>query len=396
MRRSVNNTLKFNIMRDNSYNIRIDAGETSGTPPANIIHNFFVQDIDGTNLIDGRPVCYLVNKSNLIVSSSYSFVGLISCQNILAKNQNLSNSSTCVLMVNSTNCSIKNSNIYLAETGVALLNCISCNVEECQAAFCKTGFSALESSNERFKNNIARNCTSEGFHADNSQNLVFSGCKPEACNRGIYLQRSRLCIVRNCIANKNKEEGILLLNSHKCSLDGNEASFNDRGISLSGSNGGFLNRNNASINDQDGISLQQLTKGEVLNNIAQGNGQGIYIQSAKDIVIKGNILGLNSRYGLRISNSFNCNATENSFANNQIAGVNLVDSSGNILYHNIFANNAVQNAVDNGQNQWDAGSIIGGNYWSDFAARGNPGNVSRIIPSKGVDRYPFQDPRGWR
>ena len=104
---------------------------------------------------------------------------------------------------------------------------------------------------------------------------------------------------------------------------------------------------------------------------------------------------MNSRYGLRMSNSVGCNVTENSLSDNQIAGANLVDCTNNFLYHNIFANNVVQNVADNGKNQWDAGPTIGGNYWSDFAVLGNPGNVPRQIPGKGVDRYPFQDPGGW-
>jgi hypothetical protein len=52
--------------------------------------------------------------------------------------------------------------------------------------------------------------------------------------------------------------------------------------------------------------------------------------------------------------------------------------------------------VDNGDNQWDAGAIIGGNYWSDHQIVGNPGNIPRQIASNGVDRYPFQSPKGWR
>ena len=104
---------------------------------------------------------------------------------------------------------------------------------------------------------------------------------------------------------------------------------------------------------------------------------------------------MNSRYGLRMSNSVGCNITDNSFSDNQIAGANLVDCTNNLLYHNIFANNAVQNVADNGKNQWDAGPTIGGNFWSDFAVLGNPGNLPRQIPGKGVDRYPFQDPMGW-
>jgi hypothetical protein len=73
-----------------------------------------------------------------------------------------------------------------------------------------------------------------------------------------------------------------------------------------------------------------------------------------------------------------------------------VDCTDNILYHNILADNRIQNAADNGQNHWDNGPSSGGNYWDDHKVSGNPSNVPRQIPGDGQDRYPFQDPGGWR
>jgi parallel beta-helix repeat protein len=190
-------------------------------------------------------------------------------------------------------------------------------------------------------------------------------------------------------------EGILLSKSNNCRLLYNEAFSNDRGIFITGSSACLLEENNASINRKDGISLMQLSQADILNNTAQENAQGIYVQSATDLEVKGNVLCRNSRYGLRMSNSMRCNVTENIIMENQFAGANLVDCIAILLYHNTFANNIFQNAADNGQNLWDAGPAIGGNYWSDFAVQGNPGNVPRQIPGKGMDRYPFQNQGGW-
>jgi parallel beta-helix repeat protein len=394
IRGSPKNTLRENTMRDNSYNLRVD-DEASGSSLAASSYDFFVQEIDSSNLISDRPVCYLVDKVNLTVPSGCGFLGLVSCRDILAENLNISNSSTGVLLVNSTNCRIQNSSISKAETGAYLLDCNDCDIKYCQVMFCKTGFAAQGQFRGMFENDIAINCSLEGFRVDNALELLLARCGVESCKSGISLQRSRLCIVQNCSTNKNKEEGILLIISHKCRLLFNEAFLNDRGISLSGSNACVLDGNNASRNKRDGITLEQLSIADVQNNTAQGNGQGIYVQSAKDLKIKGNILFMNSRYGLRMSNSVGCNITDNSLSDNQIAGANLVDCTNNLLYHNIFANNVVQNVADNGKNQWDAGPTIGGNFWSDFAVLGNPGNLQRQIPGKGVDRYPFQDPMGW-
>jgi len=86
-----------------------------------------------------------------------------------------------------------------------------------------------------------------------------------------------------------------------------------------------------------------------------GNGQGIYVQSSKKLRITGNILCQNSRFGLRMSSTTGGNITENNIYENQIAGINLVDCTDNLLYHNILSDNRIQNAADNGQNHWDNG-----------------------------------------
>ena len=139
----------------------------------------------------------------------------------------------------------------------------------------------------------------------------------------------------------------------------------------------------------------QLSNSQVERSIASKNGAGIYIQSSKSLKIIDNDFSANTRQGLRMSGSSGCNVTDNRFIGNTISGANLIDSRGNYIYHNTFINNGMQNAVDNGENQWDSGPITGGNYWSDHQAIGNPGNIPRQIQTKGVDRYPFQDPGGW-
>lgn len=393
LRGSIKNVLRGNRLQGNNYNLRVETGE--GTASANS-HDFYVQDIDGTNLVDNRSICYLVEKSNLTVPSDCGFLGLISCQDITARNLTINNSSTGVLLVNSTNCRIQDSSVSGAENCFFLLDSKACTILGCSVRDCTTGFATKGSTGLQFVNNLARNCTTEGFRADNALSLLLLKCRVEASNKGIALHGSSLCRIQNCSTDLNLENGILLTSSQGCSILGNDALSNDRGISLTGSNACTLEANNASLNRRDGISLEQLSDAYILSNTATGNGQGIYIQSSSNSRISGNLLRGNSRFGLRMSSTTGCNITENHISDNQISGVNLVDCTNNFLYHNIFEHNRIQNAADNGQNRWDDGPISGGNYWSDHKVSGNPGNVPRPIPGGGQDRYPFQDPGGWR
>ncbi len=396
LRGSIDNVLRDNILKSNDFNLRIDAYEAASASPRASGYDFFSQDIDDSNLADGKPVCYLVGKANLAVPSNCGFLGIISCQNIKAANMTISNSSASALVINSTACRIENSSFSFAERGVSLLNCSNWIVGGCRAVNCQTGFLASGSSHGRFMNNFASNCTEDGFSSDNSLDLSWSECRARACARGLGLLGSRLCIVKSCKMIQNGEAGIALTNSHKCELSGNDIFSNDKGITLVGSNACTLSGNNVSLNRREGLSLEQLSDGEVENNTVRGNAQGIFVHSSKRLALGGNNITENSHYGLRMSSANGCNVTENSLIKNQIAGANLVDCTLNFLYHNIFMDNGIQNAADNGDNRWDAGAREGGNYWSDHRVMGNPGNVTKKIPAKGVDRYPFQDPWGWR
>lgn len=396
LRGSIDNVLRDNVLKANDFNLRIDADEAASASPKASGQDFFNQDIDDSNLADGKPVRYLVGKANLAVPSDCGFLGIVSCRNIKAANMSISNSSAGALVVNSTSCRIENSSFSFAEKGVFLLNCSNWIVGSCRAVSCQTGFLASGSSYGRFVNNFAVNCSEDGFSADSSLDLSWLECRAEACAKGLDILGSRLCVVESCKMNQNGETGITLTNSHKCELSSNDLFSNDKGIALVGSNSCVLSGNNVSMNRRDGISLEQLSDGEVENNIARGNVQGIFVLSSKRVAIEGNNMTDNSHYGLRMSSARSCNVTENSIIKNQIAGANLVDCTSNFLYHNIFVDNGLQNAADNGDNQWDAGPKQGGNYWSDHRVTGNPGNEPRQIPSNGVDRYPFQDPGGWR
>ena len=393
LRGSTRMILRNNNMSYNAYNLRVDGGEiTEGSPS----YYFYLHEIDPSNLVDGKPVSYLVGKTNIQVPSGCGFIGLISCRNALIANQTISNSSAGILLVNCTGIQIGGGNISRCESGVNLLNSTIWSVNGIQATACETGFAAQGSMSGLFDKDQASNCSESGFQADGALNLTWYLCSAISDTKGLSLVGSRMCSVNNCSVRGSKEEGIVLTNSHKCTLQRNDAFSNEIGISLVGSNACLLSENNGSLNKNDGISIMQLSSTDLLKNTARENGQGVFVQSSNNMKIDGNTLGDNSRYGLRMSQASKCNITENTLVRNEIAGVNLVDCKGNFIYHNSFIENGLQNAADNGVNQWDAGPKIGGNYWSDHAVSGNPGNSALKIPSSGVDRYPFQDPVGWR
>ena len=98
---------------------------------------------------------------------------------------------------------------------------------------------------------------------------------------------------------------------------------------------------------------------------------------------------------MRIYNSSGSIFTENTIRDAEY-GIFLGSVFNNFIYHNNFLNNT-QNAYDRGRNTWDAGYLLGGNYWDDYIGvdgnrdglgdtpYGIAGNVSR-------DEYPLMKP----
>jgi parallel beta-helix repeat protein len=392
LRGSKKNILRGNLLGENSYNLRIDSGQgQSGSSN----YDFYLQDIDSSNLLDNKPACYLMGKADYQVPEDCGFLMLVSCKNVTAANLNLSNCSAGVMLVNSAKCNIKNSSIARSEIGCYIVDSLACTVTQILASDCQTGFKTESSSWCHFAYSQARNCSAEGFRAQDSPELSHLGCKMQSCQIGMALHGSRQCRIQNCSAEENQEYGFQIIKSHNCTLQGNTIRSNDQGIYLTGSNYCSLQENNISMNREDGVTLQQLVYATIRNNTVLRNSQGFFVQSSSNISLAGNNLGENSRFGLRMSSCKDFSISENNIYDNQLAGANLVDCKGSLLYHNVFANNGIQNAADNGNNQWDAGPEDGGNYWSDHTVFGNPSQEPRQVAGGNVDRYPFQDPWGW-
>jgi parallel beta-helix repeat protein len=395
LRGSAWNALRENIMSFNLYNLRVDEGETTDE-----LHNassdFYSQDIDTSNMAEGKPVCYIVGKNDLEITQDYGFVGLVSCRGATVANQSISNSSIGLLFVNSTGLRVENSTLSRSRDGIFLRDCRYWSIRGCRAEGCQIGFSAARSSSGIFQGCEARLCEEYGFRSEMGINLSWKGCSAMMSGVGLYLHASQLCRLQEGNFSDNEGDGVRLIASSSCMLLNNTASFDNRGIALSSSNSCHLHANNASGNSKDGIYLDQISGADIRDCQTIDNGQGIFLQSCKAVSIANSSMMQNSKYGLRMSMSQQCNITDSFFGSNELSGANLVDCLGNRLYHNIFAENGMQNALDNGENLWDNGPKVGGNYWSDHKATGNPSTSARQIPSRGVDRYPFQNPYGWR
>ena len=122
-----NNTLISNVMIDNIFGIYLESSNnilrdnqllgnhynfiSSLLPGTQAPHN----DVDVSNTVDGKPIYYLVNQTNLDINpSSFPDVGylaFLNCSNITVKNLTLTNNGQGILLSQCINCTIEGNTI---------------------------------------------------------------------------------------------------------------------------------------------------------------------------------------------------------------------------------------------------------------------------------------------
>jgi parallel beta-helix repeat protein len=297
---STKNVLKNNVMKGNNFNFELDGNSDS----------YFDNQIDATNLVDGKPVYYIKGVRDTVYDSSTNAGTFycINCWNVTIKDLNLNKNYYGVFFWNTNFSKIQNVKVYKNYDGIGM-------------EFCN---------NTWLMDNEA---------SDNEY--------------GIYLQDSNNnTIIGNYAANNHWDGIILFPSSNNNTLSGNNALNNSwNGISLSSnSNNNMLIGNIASNNRNNGIELDSSSNNTLSDNNALYNYYGIHIMYSSNNTVIGNIA-----------------------ANNYPHGIYLYSSSNNLIYNNIFSNTNNVRFIDS-INNWNitkqsgtnilGSSYLGGNFWA--------------------------------
>jgi len=302
------------------------------------VHGDFVNDVDVSNTVDGKPIYYWVGEHDQTVPLDAGYIGLVKCSNITVQNVNVSNNEQGILLVNTTDSAISQNNIANNDYGIDLQ--LSC------------------SNNSISGNDLTNN--RNGIVLSSSGNNSISG---------------------NSIS-VSLTAGICLSSSNNNSIVCNNMTHNGFGIALcDSSSNNIVSRNNISSDNLDGITLTfSSSHNSILgNSIDANNGYGVSLWGSCD--------------NNRISGN---NITSNSY------GIGLGSSSSNSFIHNSFMSNTQQVQSDNSTNTWDDGYPSGGNYWSDYAGNDTYsglyqnetgsdgiGDTSYIADLNSKDHYPL-------
>ncbi|UCG49459.1 MAG: right-handed parallel beta-helix repeat-containing protein [Phycisphaerales bacterium] len=124
---SANNRLLGNIISDNRANFVCSAGSPQQ----------YVQNIDTSNLVDGRPIYYLVGEYGAVVdgATNAGCVFAVNCAGISVRDLAMARNGAGVMFVNTSNSLIENVTVSdCTIAGINLLNSSNCSVRASRAA----------------------------------------------------------------------------------------------------------------------------------------------------------------------------------------------------------------------------------------------------------------------
>jgi parallel beta-helix repeat protein len=236
---SSDNTLRNNHMSDNQYNFGVYGYELS----------HLINDVDSSNTVDGKLVCYWVNRHNEVTPADAGYVAVVNSTGITVSNLDLKNNERGILLAYTKNSTIAGNNITNNGIGIGLDS---------------------SSNNMISGNNITNN--SDGMRLYDSPDSSISGNNITTNgNKGIVLDDSSNVSVSGNNITANHYEGITLGNSFNDSISGNNIIDNMNGIYLYNSFNDSIFDNNL-MNNKCGVIIQSSNACTFYHNNFINNG----------------------------------------------------------------------------------------------------------------------------
>jgi parallel beta-helix repeat protein len=390
---SSENTMKNNTINHNLYNFGIQ-------------ESAFDNDIDESNLINGKPICYLRNRKGVTINpTTYPKIGylaLINCSDMNVENLNLTNNYNGILIAQTRNTSLTDNTLSSNIVGISIYNSAGNVLQNNSVTDNWQGITLTDSPNNTFKqNNLAANqqhfaikgAQLNHFLQDiDTSNTVDTKLVRYMANQSdltitpfTFPDTGYLALVscHNITAQALSIQNNVLLVAFSQNSTITQNHIIKGGISLQ--HASYINLSTNDLTDCDaGITISDSDNNTIaMNNIAQNSEYGILLTSSTSNVVMDNDIAEN-KIGIRLDASANNSIIGNNITANKYYGINLWDSHYNAIYHNNFVNNSqpgwqavCSNILFRADNKWDNGYPSGGNYWSDYNGTDQHGSTNQ-------------------
>jgi len=379
---SSNCVFSSNVMEGNGEDFRVEGNALS----------HYLHSIDASNLVNGKPVCYFVNQSGMVVNADaypeVGYLGFVNCVNVTVQGLSLTNIGRQGLFLAFTSGSrIISNDIAKTDFGISLVyssnntlfgnnvtanNVCGISLDSCSSNTIygnniadNTGYGVeLDSSsnnNSISENNITNNSYDGVNVASSSNNNVISGNRIASNEGGIQISSSDENLVfGNNITNNGYRWGICLTDSSNSTISGNVMNGNKHNFYVSGSKlGDFVHSIDVSniVDDKPvyylasrtdivispptypqvgWLALIDCSNVDVRGLTFTNNGQGLLLAYTSNSRIEDNDIA-NNEYGIYLDGSSNCSISGNNITNNDYGILHRCTSNSSICENNIEA-----------------------------------------------------------
>lgn len=233
---SNDNTIAGNIIDSNTeYGIVLYEGSNIISDNSFLNDGLFISSIDHNivtnNSVNGKPLVYLENESDIVIDGNAGQVILVSCSNILVKNQNISNTDNGITLLDCNGCFVQN-NILDSNNGCGIFLFLLCNGNNI-------------SDNSLLSNKGDGICIRSSYNKKSIGNTIYRNVIDSNNQYGIYLDGSSddTTILANTILSNNAQ-GIYVRVSVNNFISENHIEDNVGGILLVGSVDNVISYNN--------------------------------------------------------------------------------------------------------------------------------------------------------
>lgn len=400
---SGNNKITNNSMTDNKRNFCVEGDFDK------YVQYQLAQDMDPSNMVDGKPVYYWVDQHDRQVPSDAGYVAIIDSTNITIKGLNLSRNGQGVLVAYTDGLVVENISASQDKHGILIaqssIGTILGNVvinDDC-------GIELRGSLNITITLNAILNNTDGLSLRDSSGNIVHDNTIAANCNDGIRLEYSAANEIRSNTVTDNSG-GISLTWSGSCILRDNNMTGNVQNLGIDGSclqdfildidtsnmvegkpvycminrrdlvvdssafpSAGYLgivNCTGVTVRDlnltsnSQGILLAYTRNSTIEKVTVSNNWRGICLYGCDGNTIRENVVANNSQDGIALLFSTNNNITRNTVVSNEGSGIWLISSSNNWVRTNTFSESKWGSGIvleDSSRHNWFIENTVGRN-----------------------------------
>lgn len=400
-----NNTVSNNTITNDYYGIFLtDCWDNIITNNALFHSGLFISaenvcdNIVTDNTVNGKPLVYLSDESNLVLDSDAGQIILVNCTNITVQNQEICNTTVGIQVLESNSCILSGNTIIEDHYGIILHgwnntihdnaithnfdairlsggdNTVSCNTITNNNDGIYLGFSTdynnvlnntIENNNYGMLldsgcdfNNINYNTityNNEAIRLSSDSNTIFSNTITHNNGTVIYIGDNECNNILNNVIRDNHGDGIQV-HGDKNTISANTISNNDGiGIYIGDSDFNNIIGNIITNNNDDGLFIygdNTMVSANTINN----NKNGIYVSRHEYNSIKSNNITSNNWSGISVYCSTNNIISGNSISKNR-QGIYFDSSTNNTVLTNNFLRNKRHALFVNCTNNWDQ------NYW---------------------------------